>query len=108
MEICDYIRLSIYNYFKIDFDTRSRERKHYYLRALYFKLCRKNTGLGLREIGETLNNQFTHATVINAIEKFDHTISSYEPKIMEFYKGFEIMRTPTVKRVDLLKGIVEI
>lgn len=108
MEITEIIKQSIISYFGVDFDNRSRERRYYYPRALYFTLCRELTNLSLNEIARTLDNVLDHASIINAISKFKDTIMPVEPEYRKFYSAFEVVKYPTVKSVDLLKGRITI
>jgi regulator of replication initiation timing len=62
------------NYLNIDISSRSRKREYAEGRALFYYLCRENTNLTLREIGEYVNKD--HCAVLNALSNTFPTITN--------------------------------
>ena len=62
------------NYLNIDISSRSRKREYAEGRALFYYLCRENTNLTLREIGEYVNKN--HCAVLNALGNTFPTITN--------------------------------
>src|SRR5690606_4337124 len=106
MEDWELIKIDIINYFGIDFDTKSRVQKTWFLRALYYALCRDKTPLTFKEIGQTLKSEFNHATVMNGITKFHDTIKFYDKDIRYFYESFEMPSAICVRDVNLILGYI--
>ena len=107
MEDCELIKNDIINYFGIDFDTSSREQHKWFLRALYYALCRDNTPLSFREIGRTLSGKFHHSSVLNGVQKFHDTIKFYDKEIRYFYESFEMPNAICVRDVNLILGYIK-
>lgn len=64
----------------ISLDSKERNRKNVYARAIYFKICRDRTGLSLQQIGNTVNKH--HASVL-------YSINNTFPELYKYSKLFK-------------------
>ena len=85
----------------IDIKTNTRDRKHVYARAIYYKLCRDLTNMKLHEIAKTVNRN--HASVLHGIKTVFPTLKEYKDPIYKIYVELtEKDRLPLQQKYDLL------
>ena len=91
----DIKRLSIqYNGYPIDIFTKTREREVVYYRALHFYLLKNYLRWTYKKILDFYDKNGTelktHASIINALKKFDDVYSKYDKNLMKIV--FEITK----------------
>jgi len=67
----------------IDITNNTRDRRHVYARAVYYKLCRELTKMKLHEIASTVNRN--HASVLHGINNVFKIIKEYNDPMYEIY-----------------------
>jgi hypothetical protein len=95
------IKNKINNRLNIDITSNTRNRKHVYARAIYYKLCRELVKMKLHEIGSSVNR--SHASVLHGIKSVFPTLKEYKDPIYKIYVELtEKDRLPLQQRYDLL------